>query len=33
MLIRNAGDLKEFLEVYDISETDASMEYEVVFFE
>ena len=27
LLIRNDGDLKEFLEVYDISEADISKEY------
>ena len=27
MLIRNGGDLKEFLETYDISETDVTTEY------
>ena len=27
MLIRNGGDLQEFLETYDISETDVTTEY------
>ena len=27
MLIRNGGDLREFLETYDISETDVTTEY------
>ena len=27
LLIRNGGDLKEFLEDYDISEADVSIEY------
>ena len=27
MLIRNGGDLQEFLETYDISETDVATEY------
>ena len=27
MLIRNGGDLKEFLETYDISEADVTTEY------
>ena len=27
LLIRNSADLKEFLEDYDISESDISMEY------
>ena len=27
MLIRNGGDLQEFLDIYDISETDVATEY------
>ena len=27
LLIRNSGDLQEFLETYDISETDVATEY------